>query len=65
MAAWTSPSVVARVRTYPLTSMITDAFSASSRPLSPRLARPRSNQATSFGRIGSPLIGIRTTHGCR
>jgi len=45
--------------------MITEAFCASSRPLSRRLTRPCSNQATSWGKIGSPLMGMRTSHGCR
>ena len=58
-----SAFVLASLRTYPLTSRITDAFSASVSPVSRRQPRACSNQATSLGRTGSPLIGTRSTQG--
>jgi len=64
MAPATSVPVLASVRTYPLTSMITDAFCASVRPVPRMLARADSNQATSFGRAGRPLIGTRSAQAC-
>ena len=64
-AAISSAARVASLRTYPLRSKRTEAFSSSARPVSRRAHSTLSIHATWFGVVGGPAIGTRTAHGCR